>query len=1735
MEKLVPRLSGGGAKLCTLDMQSYLEVMGRQLDEIQAQHHKFYASRQDRLGKLRKLEHPEQLVKRWSSESHGRSQQPGGLPPECQSRVGGLYYHGDSGQEGSLEDGSGTFRSSRASHGVARRSLHFVDDPPAGSQANVFPASVQSLPGEGAAVSKAHASARPYEQPQMSAELYVIEQAQIRAAAVDESSENPSESESMTITQSITPSQASSRPQPDTPVTPSSNLGWSRGASRIVASQPGTASSARSSPSGPYAVYDACGVVSVAYTTPDSHDGDCPLTASASSSSQGTWQDSCTAGVRPSPMSGRSVLLGAAPSSSTGSGYLPPSAGHAPGVVLGNEEVGAEDISPYAFTLLGGPFDGIDSEEDDGAPPAGAVNTSADGAVHTQQLCGALTGSIQCMLKPGDGSKPQAEPQVHATSAGSGSRPQFCTEGRAPLVVASLETEEALRALLATPRFARGRSNTAASLDVDGLEVPDNVLAALAKADGMDLDVALGAAMAVGLREQAAHEQPCSPLARLAQQAQGYVSFAQTGTGHMVMDKGAPSASPVAVPVEAGGINLSIRSAGGASVRVGAVAGTMASAVLPTRDAAHPQLPTACSIEPVNASIEIDRLDELGQTVEVSVDATGLFATGLRDSFVCAALMAGQVAPAQQPVLYSLLPKSSVPIDKSNRRNTLDGEARHCPVVTRDGGSRRNTVDGGNRRITPDECAVLSGYQDTGPLPGSKHPNAQCYSAVHPSGPVGLVKVSNAAWTERRQASVSPSADTAAHERDLAFSQAAARVSEGSVAIAAPFRAFRGCANLASPASSVNRQAGDGDLVLYGSPNRKIDVGTSASVVASPYTPPSPPPGPNTSPFSSSPAVPHVASRMQRSSRTLDEAADADADRVQASIDNGVGSSDVTAAGLRPWLAVSGAENSSKRQLAQMGTPGMFGGANNVHLDLSLTQAAAAAATCGSRPGVAGAQQPLTVGMLSPAMSQWQLRAQGPQQLRALQKHQPGQLQVPQLVEPPQLATRSNSSGAGLPSPPDSPPEVVLHDLNVDDTSRPVPFLTAASNATAAPSLGDELPVRSSRAKLQSLVPPLAAFSRAAALAAAADIGMAAPPRVVEGHVAPPSDMCQGLQATLVDTARVRPNSGVFAHESGVGWLTAPTVADAFEEAIMADGAQLHDMAKRAGAISGQEDTVADGKHAHPEHPELAQGQSPGHLYSASSAAKLWQLKARRQQQWQSQHGLQPSQPSSVAAATPQIQPRSGPYEEELSADAKYDNRSTMAAVSAAPCGHINSSRGLLGGAVTRPEPVNATTGTVVSDVAASLPPAAAVSSPRLSDAVSKAVNYAVCSKNTMVSEELNLGHGISGLSFAVEAGQVKWAWQTDAKSQHGPGNSESTGKAQPSPGGNSYGGSPCASPIAARAAVRDSGTDWALQQLPPPQWQRRRSEYSFADRQTVSTGPGTRQNTYVVADGGSLAQEQAQLRVPSATEGGGQPDSKAMALLRLKRQSIMRHNVQVSSCREPGGQLEPPEHQTDKFIQAAQRQQPCSAGYFGQLQHHQQPLQVSAAHAVHAKQGENQASKTGPSELQNREVGSGDGATQLAQPKPFLRRRSAKVPARKVDWSYVKPRTNSRNPDYYGDQNSPDVVIKPRVSPLTSPRGGVAKPPLSMNVGARGKKPSVKLPLAPTQEERTPSGGPVRRRLSNIPPAPGLIPHVGATAEERMVTGMGPRRAVGGPLSPLDDLLAHVNTLLRDFDKIGL
>ncbi|GLI69013.1 hypothetical protein VaNZ11_013551 [Volvox africanus] len=1737
--QLVPRLSGGGAKLCTLDMQSYLEVMGRQLDEIQAQHHKFYASRQDRLGKLRSQEHSGQLVKRWSSESQGGSQQPGGLPHEYQARVGGLDCHGDRRQEGSPRDGCGAVRSSSASQGVARRSLHFVDNPTADPQVNVFPASVQSLPGKGAAASKARASARFYEQPQMSAELYVLEQTQTRAAAVQESTESLSESESMSITQSMTPSQASSRPQPDT-------LGTQpRAALRSVASQLGSASSARTSPSGPYAVYDASGVVSAVYTTPDSRDGDCPLTASASSIFQGAWHDSCVAVVRPSPMSGLSVLLGAAPSSSTGSGYSPLSAGCAPGVGLKDEEMASENISPYAFALPGKPFDGIDSEEDDGAQPGGPVHTSADGAVHTEELCGVLTGSTQCMLQPGDSSKPQATLQLYSAAAGSGSRLQSCTEGRAPLVVASLETEEALRALLATPRFARRRSSTAASIDVDSLEVPDDVLAALAKTDGMDLDVALGAAMAVGLREQAAHEQSGSPLARLAQQAPGH---------HMVMGPGPLTASPVAAPLEARGIDFSIRSGGCSSVGVSSFAGAVTSAALPPRDAAHTQIQAKCSVAPVNASIEVDRLDELRKTIEVSADAGGLFAPGLRDSFICSALMAGPVAPAQQPVLYSLLPKPSVSIDKSNRRNTLDGEFRRC-VSTQDGGSRRNTIDGGSRRITADDCTVLSGYQDIGPLPGSEQSHAQWHSAV--PGPMGLLKVSNPAWPERRPPSVSPGAGTAAHERDMASSQPAARVCEGFVAVAAPFRAFRGSASLASPASSVSRQAGDGDLVLYGSPNKKLDVGTSTSVAASPFTPPSPLPGPNTSPYVSSPAMPHVASRLQRSSRISDEAADADSDRGQAGANNEMSTTDVTGAGLRPRLAVCGAPSSSKRQLVQMGTSGVLSGTNNVHLDLSLTQAAAAAATCGSRQGVASVQQPLTVGILSPAISQRQLRTQGPQQVPVLQNHQPEQLIIPQPFEPQQLATCSSSSPTGLSSAPDSSPGAISH-------GRPIAPFSAASDATAAQPLREGFQVhnsnRTSGAKLQCLVPPLAAFSRAAALAAAADVGMAAPP---------PSAMWPGSQATLVDTvSRVRPNSAI-AHESSTGWIIASKIADTFEEAITGDGAQLHDMGKRAGEVSGQEETITDGRQAYQEHPEFAQGQSPGHLYSALSTAKLSQLKARRQQQWQSQHGLQQIQPSSGAAATPQMpqmQPQSSPYGEQLSVDVcKYDNHSTMAAVSAAPRDHINLSRRLLGGAVTRPELINATTVAVVPELVTASPLAAPVSAPLLSDAVAESVNHAERGQDTMVSGEVNLRDGISGLSFAIESGQVKWAWQTDAKSQVGPGCLETTGKAP--------GGSPCASHVATRAAVCDSGTDWALQQLPLPQWQRhgqlpavkpeeprkpgateittllsqqqcsqygdsrRRSEYSFADRQTANTGPGTRQNNYAATAGGSLAQEQAQLRVPSATEGGGQPDSKTMALLRLKRQSIMRHNVQVSSCKEPGGQLEPSEHQIEKSIQAAQQPQPSSARCFGQLQmqQHHQPPQVSAAYALQAKQGDDQASKAGIPESENREVGSGDGATQQAQPKPFLRRRSAKVQARKVDWSYVRPRTNSRNPDYYGDQNSPDVVMKVHVSPLTSPRGGIAKPPVNANLSARGKKPSVKLPLAPTQEERTPSGGPVKRRLSNIPPAPGLIPHNGATAEERMATGIGPRRAVGGPLSPLDDLLAHVNTLLRDFDKIVL
>ncbi len=158
------------------------------------------------------------------------------------------------------------------------------------------------------------------------------------------------------------------------------------------------------------------------------------------------------------------------------------------------------------------------------------------------------------------------------------------------------------------------------------------------------------------------------------------------------------------------------------------------------------------------------------------------------------------------------------------------------------------------------------------------------------------------------------------------------------------------------------------------------------------------------------------------------------------------------------------------------------------------------------------------------------------------------------------------------------------------------------------------------------------------------------------------------------------------------------------------------------------------------------------------------------------------------------------------------------------------------------------------------------------------------------------------------------------------------------------------------------------------------------------------------------------------------------------------------------------------------------------------------------------------------------------------------------------------RNPDYYNGAGSPKDVpydygqlydaatIKVRANPVTSPTGdgGSGGKLLPVNVSAqKAWKAGGQPPVSPTQDSSNsrPAEGAAasaaaaaRRRMSNIPPPPGSngAGHGYGQQGGAAGGGSGSKAAGGGKAGgagkgggALDDLLAHVNTLLKDFDKM--
>ncbi|KAG2442537.1 hypothetical protein HXX76_002623 [Chlamydomonas incerta] len=1400
---------------------------------------------------------------------------------------------------------------------------------------------------------------------------------------------------------------------------------------------------------------------------------------------------------------------------------------HARARVGDEDTVSDEEGLPHPLALAGRAFDGIDSEEDDD-------DDGVEDAVSRPERTAAAAAALQSTHGRG-GRQPAASGEYAASfnfaAAGhaEASRP---TSSRAPvpgqpgsrpaLVAASLETEEALRALLCSPRLAPAPVSGGLSSSLDG-GVPDDVLAALAKTDAGGLDAALGAAVATLVRQHAASLGVHGPAigaggpsaGRPSTQGQGASlgSYASPGGAAAaaapmrhaaLMGPGALTAAPAALPpgVAARGFDSSLRSAGGApgaSPGGGAVAANAGRGLAP-----HGAAPA------VDASISLDQIDQLARTMVIDADTAAL----MRASVVAAATaMAEQRAAAaahQQPVLYSMGP---------TRVSDPGSQAAAEPAAA-----------GANAGGRP-------GTSARGPL--------------------------------------SPSA-----------------------------------------ASSVGKPGGEGDSVLYGSPNRRgaaaaavpADGQVPPSIAPSPYVPPSPPPGADPSPYMASP-IGHPISRLQHNSREDEEPVAAVKAKPGANRPAGGSEDGGAASGLTVSVGAAAMAGAAARGgVGSASTP--TGGPDGTHrrqsntasgasYDLSLTAAAAVGA---SRTGSASASR--AAGGAAPRAAPLSHAA------TPTGGAQPGQPLFSSFSLAGLSPTAANAAAAAGAQGARAGAMMSSFDLGIDEAGKPS---SPAASPRPGPSgasdsaLGTSAARTSAQAQPPVAGPPLASFSRAAAMAAAADVGLVAPPAAAER----------------------RPSQGGVSAAAGHSSASMEAAARA--------------SAAGAGAGGSRE-------------PGAAGQNAVGGSSVASSAAKLSQLKARRQQQWQSQHAVNAStvadshqQPNGTPQPTGANAARASAVN-HAAADAGASHQHTPHAPAnirnRAPAEPTSAAAGAVRGSAASPVPAPA-------------PAAAASPTPLLPEEVANAIVRAA-SSGVAASGELNLGHGISGLSVAIEAGAVKWAWQTGLKDGGGsPGASQASPWASPGAGqaaaaaalgaaaggagGKSGGesgewgvqlptpqwqrrgvtppgsrpaadGADGADPELARLeqeALQQRQQQWAAEQqlwaaeLPGPQYrapagappteaqqqqQRRHTDHSIAVAESAavaSLAQPTRE--YATSAGGDAGLRPAGLSADSA----GAASSKTAALLRLKRQSILRHCLAGSQARDgEQAEFEPePEASVAASIQGTNSQRSSravSAPIHRASQRAQHQHQPDGAPRVAYSRAWEQPEPV--PEGDEADGGEDAGGNLGPAPKPFLRRRSAKVQPKKVDWTHVKPRTNSRNPDYYGDQQEaygaqyvpqyaqqyaaqllqqkhvqhqqrisprggagagsgnadmqailrqqPQPQAHAQRSPMTSPRGGgggAAKPPLNVNVGSRAWKPSGKSPTG--EDDRAPAAG---RRRSNIPPAPayGDGGNLGVGAGGGRVAGVHAGGAGGGPrgapgANPLDDLLQHVNTLLKDFDKM--
>lgn len=698
-----------------------------------------------------------------------------------------------------------------------------------------------------------------------------------------------------------------------------------------------------------------------------------------------------------------------------------------------------------------------------------------------------------------------------------------------PPVIAVSQTEEALRALLSSP--AGGDGGVRASRRADspmGAEVPDDVLKALALADGNGLDEVLGAAMGGSLRE--GHGSDGGAARRLSGTGQGRAPAGSRApylaTGQLTGDplslagtaRSTSGAAPAPKRVSGSGSGAS---GGGAGVPATAAASAAAlahslrsqgalGAAAPRRPQNQQQQQSRAAAPPVDASIELtgDGDDLLSRTMEIEAGGPGLYTVAmLRGSITsAAAAMAAQLQQQQQqqqPVLYSRITRPSgtgeVSPAPSSRRTTTDGDVppqalsplppapqqqqqQYPPPPTQQQNYRPSPKPQRRRRVVSEQEAELVASRKA----------------------AALLAAAAAALGDRPRTSALPGVAEAREEvLEEELSEACrGRTSDpaGSSTPRAPpppRMSDPAGSPAASVASSAARRMLDGDTVLYGSPSQSQSQRQSGLV------------GARGAPVREMSAMQAVVSSASVVPGAQPEASGVQYGRLCSSqgpehhsADGGEGPGQGEAQG-----AVTPRQQLQSRSQPELGIrldgphaqPAMSSPRRSHITDMSLTQAAAVASS-GSGGGLGSSmRQTRSSKQLHPppVHSSFSLAGYGGGPTS------PGAASSGSRPSDTGEAGRraSTTSGEAVAAGRASVISgLASHDLDVDDAGRPYHMQQQQQQGSPAPSprgysahARPSPPVaagRSYKAIPPSAGPPLAAFSRAAALAAAADVGL---------------------------------------------------------------------------------------------------------------------------------------------------------------------------------------------------------------------------------------------------------------------------------------------------------------------------------------------------------------------------------------------------------------------------------------------------------------------------------------------------------------------------------------------------------------------------------------------------------------------------------------------------------------------